>query len=67
MSVSITNLRRRLATLLVPEGLGVRAVRIAHGHTERGLPDVVLDLPLVKEAQASGEFVVRRERDGGER
>jgi hypothetical protein len=64
MSVSITNYRRRLVTLLVPEGQGVRSVRIAHGHTESGLPDAVLDLPIVKQGQASGELVVRRDRTG---
>ena len=62
MTVSITNLRKRLVTLLVQEGIAVRAVRIPHGHTERGLPDAVLELPLVKEGAARGDLVVRRER-----
>jgi hypothetical protein len=62
MTVSITNLRRRLVTLLVAEGQGTRAVRIAHGHTERGLPDSILDHPIVKEGRARGEFAVERER-----
>jgi hypothetical protein len=61
VSVSITNRRRRMVTLLVPEERGVRVVRIAHGHTESGLPDAVLKLPAVLQAQASGEFVVRHE------
>jgi hypothetical protein len=61
MTVSITNLRRRLVTLLVPDGRTVRAVRIAHAHTATGLPDTVLSLPVVQEAQERGEFIVRRE------
>jgi hypothetical protein len=61
MTVSITNLRRRLVTLLVPDGSGVRAVRIAHGHTASRLPDAVLELPLVQEGRERGEFVVRRD------
>jgi hypothetical protein len=62
MTISITNQRKRLVTLLVQESIAVRAVRIPHGHTERDLPEAVLDLPLVKEGQARGDLVVRRDR-----
>jgi hypothetical protein len=61
MSISISNLRRRLVTILVPEGSGTRAVRIASMQTATGLSDSVLDLPVVQAALRAGELEAGRE------
>jgi hypothetical protein len=61
MSISLTNLRRRLVTILAPEGSGKRAVRIASMQTATGLDDAVLDLPAVQTALRAGELEARRE------
>ena len=61
MSISLTNLRRRLVTILAPEGTGKRAVRIASMQTATGLDDAVLDLPAVQTALRAGELEARRE------
>jgi hypothetical protein len=59
MSVAITNYRKRLMTLLLVGDDGVRPVRIPSGYTVEGLPDSVLDLPVVRAARAAGELGVR--------
>jgi len=61
MSISLTNLRRRLVTILAPEGLSTRAVRIASMQTVTGLDDSVLDLPAVRAAIRAGELEARRD------
>jgi len=61
MSISLTNLRRRLVTVLVPEGSSTRAVRIASMQTAKGLPDAVLDLPAVQQGLRSGELEAERD------
>jgi len=61
VTVSITNMRRRLVTLLVPDGDGTHAVRIASMQTVRGLDDAVLDLPAVRSALRAGELEAQRD------
>jgi len=61
MSISLTNLRRRLVTVLVPTGSDMRAVRIASMQTVTGLEDSVLDLPTVQAALRTGELEARRD------
>jgi hypothetical protein len=61
MTISLTNLRRRLVTILVPERSGTRAVRIASMQTATGLDDSVLDQPAVQTALRAGELEARRD------
>jgi len=61
MSITLTNLRRRLVTILVPAGTDTRAVRIASMQTVSGLDDSVLDLPAVQVALRTGELEARRD------
>ncbi len=61
MSISLTNLRRRLVTILVAEGSASRAVRIASMQTVAGLDDSVLDLPVVQAALRAGELEASRQ------
>jgi hypothetical protein len=63
MSVAITNLRRRMLTLLVPQGTQLRAVRIAALQRVGALPDEVMELAMVREGVRLGELDVRREPD----
>jgi hypothetical protein len=61
MSVAITNLRRRMLTLLVPQGTQLRAVRIAALQRVGALPDEVMELARVREGVRLGELDVCRE------
>ena len=66
MTVSVTNGRKRMATLLIPVPGGTQVVRIPSGHVARGLPDSVLSVPQVQAAVRKGEFTVRREGQSAE-
>ena len=63
MSIALTNLRRRLVTILLPAGSAgsnTGALRIASMQTVTGLEDSVLDLPAVQAALRAGELEARR-------